>query len=74
VEGQGGGVLGPLAGVLEDLSGGGGAPDIHRIAPFIVGVFVVLLYKIGREVSRVGDIQKKGGILGILSIYGMVRT
>jgi hypothetical protein len=38
--------------VLEDLCGGGGAPDIHRIAPFIVGVFVVLLYKIGREVSR----------------------
>jgi hypothetical protein len=56
VEGQGGGVLGPLAGVLEDLCGGGGAPDIHRIAPFIVGEFVVLLYKIGGEVSRVGGV------------------
>jgi hypothetical protein len=30
VESQGGGVLGPLAGVLEDLCGGGGAPNIHR--------------------------------------------
>ncbi len=34
VEGQGGGVLGPLAGVLEDLGGGGLGPDIHRGSPF----------------------------------------